>query len=91
MLMLRDFMLRMSELPIHTAIIGGFLAFFVLLFLALAFFLIPAIKQNWTLGRYTKKVEGVDEAHLDRLSELFGKNKALSNLWETLIFSHNGR
>ena len=89
MLMLRDFMLRMSALPIHTAIIGGILAFYVLLFLAP--FLIPAIKQNWTLGRYTKKMEGVDEAHLDGQSELFGKNKALSHLWETLIFSHNGR
>lgn len=80
MLMLSDFMLWMSELPKPTAIIGGILVFFALLFLAL--FLIPAIKQWLKLGRYTKKVEGVDEAHLDGLSELFGKDKMLAHLWK---------
>lgn len=73
-------MLMLSDLPIHTVIIGVILVIFVLLFLAL--FLIPAIKQNWKLRRYTKKVKRVAEAHLDGLSELFSKDKILGHLWK---------
>lgn len=73
-------MLVLSDLPIHTVIIGGILVFFVLLFVIR--FLIPAIHQNWKLGSYTKKVEEVDKAHLDGLSELFSKDKILDHLWK---------
>lgn len=73
-------MLMLSNLPTHTAIIGGILVFFVLLFVIR--FLTPAIYQNWKLGRYTKNVERVDEAHLDGLSELFSKDKILDHLWK---------
>lgn len=73
-------MSMLSDLPTHTAIMGGFLMFFVLLFVIR--FLIPAIYQNWKLGRYTKKVDGVDKAHLDGLSELFSKDRILDHLWK---------
>ena len=80
MLMLSNLMPWLSDLPIHTVIIGGILMFFVLLFVIR--FLIPAIYQNWKLGSYTKKVEGLDKAHLDGLSELFSKDKILDHLWK---------
>lgn len=73
-------MLMLSDLPTHTAIIGGILVFFVLLFIIR--FLIPAIYQNWKLGRYTKNVEAMDEIHLDGLSELFSNDKILDHLWK---------
>lgn len=80
MLMLSDLILWWGSLPIHTAIIGGFLGFFVLLFVV--FFLFPAIKQSWNLRRYTTQLEGVDKTHLDGLSELFSKDKILDHLWK---------
>lgn len=71
-------MLMLSDLPIHTAIIGGVLGFFVFMFVAL--FSFPAIKQNWKFSRYTKQLEEMDKADLDTLTELFSKDIILGDL-----------
>jgi hypothetical protein len=73
-------MLTFTEVPIHTAIIGGILAFVFILFLAL--FLVPALYQSWKLGRFKKRLEKADGKDLDELSELFKSDKILSHLWK---------
>lgn len=67
------------DIPLHTQIIGGFLA--ALIFFFLIFFLIPAIARSITLGRYIKRLESANN-NLESLSNLFKEDKILSHLWE---------
>ena len=62
-------MLSFSEVPLHTAIISGFLAFLIVLFVSL--FLIPAVWQSVKLSRYTKRLRRADTKDLEALSALF--------------------
>jgi hypothetical protein len=64
----------------HTLIIGGILAFVVLLFVVL--FLVPAFYQSWKLGRFTKRLEQADGKNLDALSEIFKGDNLLAHLWK---------
>ena len=73
-------MLSFSEVPLHTAIIGGVLAFLIVLFLSL--FLIPAVWQSVKLSRYTKRLRRADTKDLEALSALFKGDRILSHLWE---------
>lgn len=72
--------MTLEDVPLHTQIIGAFLALLILLFLTL--FLIPAVIQSFKLSRYAKRLEGADSKDLDALSNLFSGDKILSHLWE---------
>lgn len=70
----------LTDLPIHTQIIGGILAFVVAMFVAL--FLVPAIFQSWKLGRYARRLRNLTDSNLDAISALFKGDRILSHLWE---------
>ncbi|MDZ4078510.1 MULTISPECIES: anti-phage ZorAB system protein ZorA [Hydrocarboniphaga] len=72
--------MTLATMPMHTLIIGGVLAFVVLLFLTL--FLVPALYQSWKLGRFTKRLIAADSTDLDALSAIFKKDDILGHLWE---------
>lgn len=73
-------MQSVSDLPLHTAIIGGFLAVLIILFLAR--FLVPALLQSVKLGKYAKRLENADTKDLEALSDLFKGDRIMSHLWE---------
>ena len=78
--MIGESMPTISELPMHTIIIGGVLVFFGVLFLVS--FVRPAIYQSSILGRYAKRLENANTKDLEGLSTLFKSNGILSHLWE---------
>lgn len=69
-----------ANLPLHTLIIGGVLAFVLLLFVTL--FLVPALYQSWKLRSFTKRLEQADRTDLDALSEMFDRDDILGHLWK---------
>lgn len=68
-----------SDQPVHVAVIGGFLALFLLLFLA--YFFIPALIQSRKLGRLLVELVRNESRDLEALSALFGKDKLIGHLW----------